>query len=188
MFEMNKERKYLLIGGAILLLIGAVYRFLPDLETMFSSHNEIFIKEKKLVKYRNMVQEKKRLQTQLMAVNKELVRAETGLLTGGTPALAAVDIQNTLNEIADRSKTEIKTMRVLTVKIPEQGEYVSIPVQITLDAGIRQLKEIIYRIENSSKLLVIKNARMYLSNINRLDSIQSTFTIEGFMRKIQDAE
>lgn len=186
MFEMTKERKILLISGAIILFLGAVYRFYPDLENMFSSSSEILHKEKKLAKYRNMVQEKEKLQAKLIALNKDLVRAETGLLTGGTPALAAVDIQNTLNGIAEAAQTEIKTMRVLKAKIPEQGQYLSIPVQVTLDAGMRQLKEIIYRIENSSKLLIISKSRIRLPNTKRLNSIKADFTIEGFMKKNQD--
>ncbi len=110
---MNKERKYILIGGAILLLIGAIYRFFPEIEAFQPSGEEIVLKQKKLIKYRQTVEERSQTDAKLIALNRSLERSEAGLLNGETPALAAVDIQNILNQIASKSKVEVKAMRVL---------------------------------------------------------------------------
>ncbi|MDM8522736.1 type II secretion system protein GspM [Desulfococcaceae bacterium HSG8] len=194
---MTKERKYILIGGAILLLIGAIYRFGPaDFDGFHPLGEEISLKERKLVKYRQMVQERNELDGKLIALNRSLERAETGLLTGETPSLAAVDIQNILNEIGSRSEVEITSMRVLAPKnhlardkgVTEEspaGQYTGIPVQISIVSTIRQLKELLYGIETSSKFLRVTEMKVRARD-RQVKKIYSTFTVEGFMKKRED--
>ncbi|QTA84509.1 type II secretion system protein GspM [Desulfonema magnum] len=184
---MTRERKYILIGGMILLLLGAIYRFSPDVGDFQLLGDEIAMKERKVVKYRLMAQKRNELDARLISLNRAIERAESGLLTGETPALAAVDIQNILNDIGGRSEVEIQSMRILKPKKPDKdspakGRYLSIPVQITLNANIRQLKEVLYSIETSSKLLRISDMRVRVRNIRQTEQIYSTLTVEGFMK------
>ncbi|OQX24503.1 MAG: hypothetical protein BWK80_20500 [Desulfobacteraceae bacterium IS3] len=183
---MNKERKYILIGGAILLLIGAIYRFFPEIEAFQPSGEEIVLKQKKLIKYRQTVQERSQTDAKLIALNRSLERSEAGLLNGETPALAAVDIQNILNQIASKSKVEVKAMRVLEPAEPEDGppvkaQFLRIPVQITVNSTIRQFKEILYGIETSSKLLRITEMKITAGRSKPAEQIYSSLVVEGFM-------
>jgi len=183
---MNKERKYILIGGAILLLIGAIYRFFPEIEAFQPSGEEIVLKQKKLIKYRQTVQERSQTDAKLIALNRSLERSEAGLLNGETPALAAVDIQNILNQIAGKSKVEVKAMRVLEPAEPEDGppvkaQFLRIPVQITVNSTIRQFKEILYGIETSSKLLRITEMKITAGRSKPAEQIYSSLVVEGFM-------
>ncbi len=183
---MNKERKYILIGGVLLLLTGAVYRFFPEIEAFQPSGEEIVLKQKKLIKYRQTVQERSQTDAKLIALNRSLERSEAGLLNGETPALAAVDIQNILNQIAGKSKVEVKAMRVLEPAEPEDGppvkaQFLRIPVQITVSSSIRQLKEILYGIETSSKLLRITEMKVTAGRSKPAEQIYSTLVVEGFM-------
>jgi hypothetical protein len=183
---MNKERKYILIGGALLLLIGAVYRFFPEIEAFQPSGEEIVLKQKKLIKYRQTVEERSQTDAKLIALNRSLERSEAGLLNGETPALAAVDIQNILNQIAGKSKVEVKAMRVLEPAEPEDGppikaQFLRIPVQITVNSTIRQFKEILYGIETSSKLLRITEMKITAGRSKPAEQIYSSLVVEGFM-------
>jgi len=183
---MNKERKYILIGGAILLLIGAIYRFFPEIEAFQPSGEEIVLKQKKLIKYRQTVEERSQTDAKLIALNRSLERSEAGLLNGETPALAAVDIQNILNQIAGKSKVEVKAMRVLEPAEPEDGppvkaQFLRIPVQITVNSTIRQFKEILYGIETSSKLLRITEMKITAGRSKPAEQIYSSLVVEGFM-------
>jgi hypothetical protein len=185
---MTKERKYILIGGAILLLLGAVYRFFPDTEVFQPMGADLVLKERKILKYRQMVQERNELNAELISLNRAVERAEAGLLTGETPALAAVDIQNILNDIANRAAVQVQSMRVLNPEesdkeSPEKGLYLKIPVQITLISTARQLKEVLYQIETSLKFLKISEMRVRVNNIRDPEKIYSTLTVEGIMRK-----
>jgi ACT domain-containing protein len=172
------------MGGIVLLILSAVYRFSGDMTTWLSGGDAMFLKEKKLAKYRELVQEKQSIQARHEELTRMIAQAESRLLTGGTPAIAAVDIQNTLNDIAGRSSAEIKTMRVLTPKQFENDPYAAIPVQISLHTTAAQLKEILYRIENSAKILVISEIRIHL--LSDKETVEAIFIVEGFMKAIQE--
>jgi hypothetical protein len=182
---LNRERKILLICGVVLLLAGAVYRFSPDVPSLFSGSDEMHFKEMELMKYRRVLKDKMRLDTALVSTERELARIEAGLLSQGTPTLAAVDIQNMLSDIAEQKEIMIRSMRSLQSKPAEKGEYITIPVEVNMRGSIRQIKEMLFLIENSSKLLKITAIRIRLPNPLRPEEIHSTFTVEGLMKNMK---
>lgn len=183
--RLSKERKYILIAGGVLLFIGLLYRGIPFFLDIFSGSEEIAVKTRKLIKYRQAVQVRNKLEETLRSLNRTLVRAESRLLVGDTPALCAVDIQNILNEIANRTKVEIKTMLVLKPKHKKEVKYMSIPVKISISSTIEQLKETLYRIASSPKIMKVKDIQIRTGrrNKDRVEQIDSTITVEGFMKE-----
>lgn len=144
---------------------------------------EIAVKQRKLAKYHKALREKKDLEARLASLNRTLGRLESRLLTGDTPALAAVDIQNLLNGIAGRRAIDIKTMRVLKPDGEDQNKYMVIPVEFSITSTVRQLKEVLYRIESSPKYLTINNIRITAPKLQQPEQIKSTLTVAGFMKK-----
>ena len=140
------------------------------------------MKEMQLAKYRQMVQKGKDLQAKHISLIRTLEQLESGLLTGETPALAAVDVQNILNEVASRSEVEIKTVRVLKPEKMDEENYLSVPVQFTIRSTIRQLKEMLYRIETSPKYLTIKKIKINVRHTRGLRQLQSDLTVSGVMK------
>ena len=180
--RIDKKRKYLLIAGAVLLFIALLYRFSPGLR-VGETTAEIALKERKLAKYHKTLREKKDMEARLASLNRALGRLESRLLTGDTPALAAVDIQNLLNGIAGRSAIDIKTMRVLKPEDEDEAKYIVIPVQFSITSTVRQLKEVLYRIESSPEYLTIRKIRIHAAKSREPEQIQSTLTVAGLMRK-----
>lgn len=164
-------------------MLGIVYRFFPIIENIESLEDEIALKEKNLIKYRRMVQERNELEARRLSLNRMVERAESGLLDGKTASLGAVNVQNTLKEITGQRDMEVLTMRVLKPESKEEDIYMSIPVQITVRCTIRQLKEIIYQIESSSKFLKINDCRIRVIRGRTEGQIQATLTVTGFMKK-----
>ena len=181
-FKIDKQRKYILVTVAILLLFGLIYRFFPFFQGIQAAGAEIVLKERQLAQCRQMVQEGNDLQAKLIFLNRTLERVESGLLTGATPALAAVDVQNTLNEIASRSEVEIKTVRVLKPEKMDEENYLCVPVQFTISSTIRQLKEMLYRIETSPKYLTVKKIKINVRHRRDPGQIQSDLTVAGVMK------
>jgi Tfp pilus assembly protein PilO len=181
--KINKERKIILLVGAVVILAGILYRFFPVFESMESLEQEIVLKQKKLQKYRQMVQERNELESRLISYNRIIERAESALLEGETSALAAVDIQNILSEITGKSDLEVLTMRVLKPEGEEEDLYTTIPVQITLRCTVRQLKEVVYQIESAPKLLRIGDLRVRVVRGKIEGQVQATLTVEGYTKK-----
>lgn len=182
MVPLNRERKILLVCGVVLLLAGAMYRFSPDIPSLFSGSDEMRLKEKELMKYRSVLQDKRRLEGALVSAERELARAEAGLLSQGTPTLAAVDIQNMLSDIAEQKGMTVQSTRLLQSKPAGKGEYITIPVEVRMKGSIQQIKEMLFLVENSSKLLKITAIRIRLPDPLRPERIDSTFTVEGLMK------
>jgi len=181
--KITKEIKYILIGGAVLLFFGLIYRFYPSIHGLVSISDEIGIKKNHIEKYINIVNQRDRIDAKRVNLNRILNRLESRLFTGKTPSLAAVELQNILNDIAYANNIKINTMQVLKETEPEENSYIKIPVKFSFYSSVLQLKEILYEIEASSKLLIITAMNVDLSRRKQKGDIRSTITVQGVMKQ-----
>jgi len=179
---LTKEQKYIVIIGAVLLFIGVIIRFYPESTDTAFTPDEIEIKKEHIEKYSKIVAKKAQIEKKRAIAKRMLNRTEARLLTGNTPPLAAVEIQNILKEITALSNVEIKTMRVMGEKISEDTDYVRIPVRFSIQCNILQLKEILYGIESSQKLLMVTALKVDSASAGQQGRLQSTIITEGVMR------
>ena len=190
MRKIDKKRKYFLMAMAFLLIAGAIYRMWPQIQDIFTADDTIALKEKQFVKYREMLQSAGDLEKNLALARTTFKRAESGLLTGKTPALAAADIQKVIREMAKKSQMEIKSIRVLNPKDDDESPYLSIPVEFVAKGVIRQLKELLYRIMASPKYLTVQKVKISVvlrrnrsTKSQKLENITANITINGFLKR-----
>ncbi len=185
----DKRRRSLLIAGAVLLLFGLAYRLYPLYEGMRGGETDITDTKNRIAKYRQMVNGKGELEARLASLRKSLKQAETGLLTGKTAALAAAEIQNTLNEIALASGVEIKSMQVMQAQDRKQDAelYVSVPVQFSVTLTIRQLKDILYRIESFPRFfLTVQWIRISTVGGEDPEQLRCDMAVAGIMKRTKE--
>lgn len=181
--QLNTERKVILIGGLILLLAGAVYRFYPAIYSTLSIADEIELKKEHIGKYLKVVERRKSADGEFKNVESRLKQMEAGLLEGRTSSLAAVEIQNIINEIVEISNIEIITMQVMKTRESDKQDYIRIPVRFSIKSNIAQLKEILYKIEASSKLLIITELDAETVRSKERKEIRADIVVEGVMRR-----
>ena len=179
---LTRERKMILIIGAVLLMCGAIYRFYPDLAAFFNGSDEIAMTENHVKKYLKVVAQKPAAEKENRLVKRQFKQMEDRLLTGETSSLAAVEIQDILNGIGEVSGVKFMTMRVMKPVETEEAAYVRLPVQFSMNADVGQLKEIIYKIEASPKLLIVTELDAHLARSKDQDLIRTTMTVEGIMK------
>ena len=183
----DKRRRYLLIAGAVLLLFGLAFRLFPVFEGIQGIGTDIAAQQKRVAKYRQTVKGRGELEARLVSVNKSLERVEAGLLTGKTVALAAVDIQNILNEIAIGSGVEIKSVQVLKSQKQDSDQYISVPVQFMVSATTRQLKDILYKIEASPKFfLTVERIGISVTGAGSPGQMRCDITVSGIMKNVKE--
>ncbi len=183
----NRERKWILIGGMILLLMGAFYRFYPEMESLLSASQEIETAKMQLDRYRQIAGRKEAITARYTDLKNRIEQAEKGLLAGTTPAIVAVEIQNILNEIAGKSKLTIHQMQILKEQKTESGAYLRVPVQVTIDSTVRELKDMLYGIETFPKVLKVTQIQIRAQQRGRgFGRVQSTITVTGFMKMNRD--
>lgn len=180
--KLTRERKWLIGIGAFLLLAGLIYRFHPVLTGLWPGEEETLIKTRKIAKYRETIQNSGDLEGRLVSLTRTLERFEPRLLAGDTAALAAVDIQNIVGDITGRAGVDVRTVRVLRPEELKGRNYIRIPVQFLVSCSIRQLRDILYGIESSPKILVFE--RVQVSTLGKTgDKIQADIIVAGYMRK-----
>jgi Tfp pilus assembly protein PilO len=184
---MDKRKRTILIAGTVLLLFGLAYRFVPYFEGVQGGETEIAAQKKRIAKYRQTVKGRGELEASLATLNKSLEQAEAVLLTGKTEALAAVDVQNVLNEIALGSGVEIKSVQVLKSPQKDSDQYVSVPVQFSVNATIRQLKDILYKIEASPKFfLTVERIGISVAGAGSAGQMRADITVSGIMKNVKE--
>lgn len=181
--EITRERKIILIAGAVLLLLAAIYRFYPQIQPVFSGSDDIQLKQGIIGRYQNVVGRKEQVDADHARMRRILSRVEAGLLSGATESLAAVEIQNVINTIAAANKIKIDTMQVMRTRDAEDAGYAMIPVRFAFGSDIPQLKDMLYGIESHDKLLIVSDVNLALSVAARNGAIRSTITVEGVMKK-----
>ncbi len=171
--------------GLLLLLAGALYRLWPTLQGLGGTDDDILLKEKQIEKYQRALRARGELEAQVQSLEKSLKQRESQLFTGETPAIAAADIQKVLQEIAQKSHVEIKTVRVLKPDETAKNQYLNIPVQLNIDGTIRNLKEFFYRIMVSPKCLTVRKVGLRVLRRRRgpEDTIRADITVNGYLKK-----
>jgi hypothetical protein len=181
---LTKERKMIIAFGAMALLLGAIYRFYPDLRAMVSASDEMAVKQKQVKTYSGIVAQRQQVEKENASVKRLKNQMETCFLPGDTPSLAAVEIQNILNAIGTANNVKFVTMRVMKPEEDKNSKFVRLPVQFSMNSTIVQLKEILYKIEASPKMLIVKELDAGISKSrDQLEMIRSTITVEGVMRR-----
>ena len=162
-------------------MAGAVYRFQPFYEDG-SEGGSIAVQQKILAKYSQLISENQDIDKRLIQAEKSEKSLFGVLLTGSTPALAAVDIQNTLTRLGERTKVRIDRVNVKKPEKFKQGLMMAIPVQFNVDSSVRQLRDLIIAIDSSDKLLRITEMTCRATEkAGSAVTVRTAMTIEGFI-------
>lgn len=180
----NRKQKIFLIFAAILAILVIIDRFLPAVGASYSTREEMDVLRRQILRYRIALQEGAALTSEVEAMTRALGQFEAGLLGGGTPALAAVEIQNLLSGIAGETDVDLDLTRPMPSEGKDGDSYLlDIPLFVRFSADIRQLRRFLHRVENSSKFLQVERLRIRSANSREPDSYQVEMTVRGFMRR-----
>jgi len=183
----------MIVAGLALLALPAMFYlfiFLHRNTLMFAE--ALDLKKHNLAKYRQKVAEKKVVEKELLSLQNTFKQAEAALLTGKTVSLAAAEISQILTGIANDAGAQIIAIRVLQPDRSGKEMYQAIPVEVTINSTMRQLSQLLYKLDNSGKLLRIAKLGIQsrVQRFQRLsgagsENIVTNLTIEGFLKKME---
>ena len=187
--QLIKGRKIIVAGFALLVCLAMIYLFDALNLSTHIFDEELNLKQQNLAKYRQKVLEKKVVETELLRLQNIFNRAEAALLTGKTPSLAAAEIQEIVTNLTKAPGVQIMTVRILQPDRSGKDMYLAIPVEVTITSTMRELTQLLYKLDSSTKLLRIAklNIRSRGSRSSRgvaQDSVKliTTLTVEGFVK------
>jgi hypothetical protein len=187
--QLRKRRKMIAAGLALLALPAMIYLFNSFQRNTLMFAEALDLKKRNLAKYRQKVLEKNVVAKELSSLQHTFKRAEAALLTGKTVSLAAAEIQQIVTSIADAAGAQITAVRILQPDRNGKEIYVAIPVEVTINSTMRQLSQVLYKLDRSAKLLRIAKlgiqSRARRIRGARSENIVTNLTIEGFVKKME---
>jgi Tfp pilus assembly protein PilO len=176
----RREQLTIALGIAAAVLVGGwVLVVQPIRERNRLAEDLVPVREQLLVRRQALVARKAAIAADLDATNARVEALSARFLPAGTPAVAASELQKLVKDVAAQAKTEVRSERILPPV--ERGDLLEIPLEITVSGEIRQLVDLLARLEHTRKLLAVQDLRVRVVNISQPKDLLATLTLSGFI-------
>jgi Tfp pilus assembly protein PilO len=176
------RRERLMVGLALavgVILGGWLLVVEPILERNRSAGELVPAREQVLQQKRELIARRASITAELAAMSAKFDKLAEGFLTSATPAVAASELQKIVKDMAAQAKTEVRSERILPPA--DRGELLEIPVEIAVSCEIRQLVDLLARLESAEKLLPVQDLKVRVVNLSQPKELLVTLTISGFI-------
>jgi type II secretory pathway component PulM len=179
--RLSPRERMIVMGGAAILAVVAVWLLIiaPLRERTQATADLVPERERLLIRRMDLLARRGQIAAELEAANARLERVNARLLTAAAPAVAASELQKLVKDMAAEARTDIRSERILPPE--ERGELLEIPVEIAVSAEIRQLLDLLTRVEGAQKLLTVKDLRVRVVNVSQPRELLATLTVSGFI-------
>jgi Tfp pilus assembly protein PilO len=176
----QRERRFVGLGFlGLVLVLGWTFVVQPMADRESATKELVPGRSQALARRLDLLARRDAISKDLEGVNAELERLSARFLTEAAPAVAASELQKLTKEMAAQASTEIRSERILPPV--ERGELLEIPVEIAVSGEIRQLVDLLSKLEASQKLLTVQDLRVRVVNVSQPKELLATLTVSGFI-------
>lgn len=175
---LTRERIIIIVVGILILVIGAVYRFPPSFH-FFSASSKVNL----ITKYQNRSVNLDDLEEQHIFLTDHTQKMSGHLIFAESEELAGVVVQNMLREMSSMENISFKSIKALKADVKSYQFVSVVPVKLVFKAKIRQLKNLLYRIETSLKLLSVSEVRIIKPSAGKENELNIIMIVQGFLDK-----
>ena len=176
----RRERTVIAAGLLVGILLGG-WSFVvePILESNRRVGELVPAREQMLEKRRDLIARRGVIEAELRSLTERLNAVSARFLTSATPAVAASELQKLVKEMAAQANTEVRSERILPPA--ERGELLEIPVEIAVSGEVRQLVDLLARLDGAPKLLTVQDFRLRVVNVSQPKELLATLTLSGYI-------
>jgi len=176
----RRERTVIAAGVLVGILLGG-WSFVvePILESNRRAGDLVPAREQMLEKRRDLIARRGVIEAELRSLTERLNAVSARFLTSATPAVAASELQKLVKEMAAQANTEVRSERILPPA--ERGELLEIPVEIAVSGEVRQLVDLLGRLDGAPKLLTVQDFRLRVVNVSQPKELLATLTLSGYI-------
>jgi Tfp pilus assembly protein PilO len=178
----TSRRERLIIGlgaGVVVVVLGWIFVLEPLMERLRTTSELVPSRAQVLARRLDLLARKDAIARELEQTNAEIARASTRFLNEAAPAVAASELQKLTKEMAAQANTEIRSERILPPV--ERGEVLEIPVEIAVSGEIRQLVDLLAKLDAAPKMLTVQDLRVRVVNVSQPKELLATLTVSGFI-------
>ncbi|HTO12970.1 MAG TPA: type II secretion system protein GspM [Candidatus Binatia bacterium] len=180
MITSGRERWIIVLGGAaVVLVLGWIFVVEPLVDRARTTSELVPSREQVLARRLDLLARKDSIAKDLERTNGDIERAAARFLTDAAPAVAASELQKLTKDMAAQASTEIRSERILPPV--ERGEVLEIPVEIAVSGEIRQLVDLLARLDAAPKMLTVQDLRVRVVNVSQPKELLATLTVSGFI-------
>jgi Tfp pilus assembly protein PilO len=177
------HRRFLWGVAAVLILVcGYTFGVVPLVEAKKKADEEIAVKQRILLKYVEVLGNRKVIEEALERTQKQNEEIQKKLLPGETAQLGAANLQEVVKRLSDKNGINLRSFRFLEPK--ETGLYRKISMQIELNPmnSMMRLAQFLHDLEHQDKELTISEMDLLVFNPRLPNNIQGNLVISGFMK------
>jgi len=177
----QKKVLWVMAGIAICILIYA-FAVVPLFEAAKKAEEEIALKKRTILKYKEYLQNRKAVEEELDRTLKQYEEARERLLPGETPQIVAASLQDIVKGLSEKNGIAIRSFRMVEPKEIDPYRKISIQVDFNPISSMLNLGQFIYEIEHHQKELMISEMDLLVFNIRMTNSVQGSMVISGLMK------
>lgn len=183
----QKKALWVIAGIAICVLIYA-FAVVPLFEAAKKTEEEIALKKRTILKYKEYLQGRKAVEEELDRTLKQYEEARERLLPGETPQIGAASLQEIVKGLSEKNSIAIRSFRMIEPKEIDSYRKISIQVDFNPISSMLNLGQFIYDIEHHQKELMISEMDLLVFNIRMANSVQGSMVITGLMKGVKTKE
>jgi type II secretory pathway component PulM len=175
-----REKRFLLVGGAILavaLTVYAVVSLVPSRETLAA---EVATKKRTLLAQRELLSQEEIYKTRVEQYRKRLEQDRTRLLPGDNPNVAGAELQKVLKDLGDKNGVEISRKDIQREQ-KVQDNLIKVSVHIDTNCNPDQLVQFLAAIENYDKFLTLDELTINSFRMQKRYEIRPGLTVSGYI-------
>lgn len=177
------RRERLIIGaGALALVLVAGWGLVvaPLIDRSRATSELVPGRQEVLARRQDLLARRRDVQAELEATTARIDAFSERLLASAVPSVAASEVSKIAKDIAAQSSAEVRSERILPPV--EHGELLEIPIEIAVSGEVRQLVDLLSRLEVAPKLLTVQDLRVRVVNVSQPRELLVTLTVSGYLR------
>ncbi len=175
----SRERRLLVAGAVALVAFLLVnYLIIPAISRQMRVRAEYRDKLQALERYQLVVEGRRRYEKKFADAEQLFAQLKQQLLPGEKLTLAAADLQQMLHKAAGETGVTIASE---SIHSPKQVEgFTQVSVELSLNADLKKLRDFLYKIESSTKLLTVPKLMVNASFPRPGAELQVSIVVSGF--------
>ncbi|MGH7412437.1 MAG: type II secretion system protein GspM [Candidatus Methylomirabilis sp.] len=175
----RRERRFLVAGGAALLAFLAFnFVIAPAVSRQREVRSELENKRQALERYQLVIEGKRRYERKFADAERLFAQLQRLLLPGEKLTLAAAELQEMLHKSAGASGVTMVSENIHSPK--KSGGLTQVSVELTLNADMKKLRDFLYKVESSAKLLTVPKLTLNASFPRPGAELQVTVAVSGY--------
>jgi type II secretory pathway component PulM len=175
-----REKRFLLVGGAILAIALTVYAVVSLVPSRATLAAEVAAKKRTLLAQRELLSQEEIFKTRVEQYRKRLEQDRTRLLPGDNPNVAGAELQKVLKDFGDKNGVEILRKDIQREQ-KVQDNLIKVSVHIETNCLPDQLVQFLAAIENYDKFLTLDELTINSFKMQKRYEIRPALTVSGYI-------